>query len=284
MSSAVCIPETDTPFRYWALKELPAFPAITTKLLQMLSDQDADVPRLVGLLRSDMAFSAEILRRANSSLYGLAFQVSSLQHAVTILGFDQMKALAVAVSMGAYLGKALRLVPLRNCWRHSLATALLSERLAKGAGIDTDRAYTAGMLHDVGLLGLLVNYPSSYATMLEVSAESGFDLRVAEQALFDVDHCHAGAWIARQWSFGPEIHDAALYHHDEPATGDTSLVPVIYWGSLLADSLGFQVVPGAVVQPYEEIREAMPARLRPALAEAGVMMAQQVAARVNSLE
>src|SRR5687768_12273221 len=244
MSSVVCNCEADTPFRDWGLRELPAFPAITTKLLQVLSDQDADVSRLVGLLRSDMAFSAEILRRANSSSYGLSSQVSSLHHAVTILGFDQMRTLAVAISTGAHLAKAMRLAPLRNSWRHSLATALLSERLARGAGIDTDRAYTAGMLHDLGLLGLLVNYPSSYAAMLEVSVESGFNLRMAESALFDADHCQAGAWLARQWNFGTDIHDVALYHHNEPAQGDTSLVSVIYWGSLLADSVGFRVVPG----------------------------------------
>jgi putative nucleotidyltransferase with HDIG domain len=226
--ASVCLPDTETPFRYWALRELPAFPAVTTKLLQMLSDQEAQVPRLVELLRSDMAFSAEILRRANSPLYGLSFQVSSLQHAVLILGFDQMKALAVAVSMGAYLSKALRLVSLRNCWRHSLATALWAERLARAGGVETDRAYTAGLLHDLGLLGLLVNYPSSYATMLEVTAESGFDLRIAERALFDVDHCHAGAWIAKQWNFGQDIHDAALYHHDPPGEEEISLVEMIY--------------------------------------------------------
>jgi putative nucleotidyltransferase with HDIG domain len=231
-----------------------------------------------------MAFSAEILRRANSPLYGFSFQVSSLQHAVIILGYDQMRALAVAVSMGAYLGKALRLASLRCCWRHSLATALISERLAGRADQDRDRVYTAGLLHDIGLLGLLVNYPSSYATMLEVTSECGFDLRSAEQALFDVDHCHAGAWIARQWNFGPEIHDAALYHHDAPAAGDLSTPSLIYWASLLADSIGFHVTSGYPHPSYDQLLLEIPPRLQQALPESREELEQIIATKVNSLE
>jgi putative nucleotidyltransferase with HDIG domain len=282
--STVCTPEIEAPFRYWALEELPAFPAITTKLLQMLSNEDARLDELVKLLRSDMSFSAEILRRANSPLYGLKFQVSSLQHAVSIIGFDQTRALAVAVSMGAYLGKAMRLYSLRRCWRHSLATALLAEKLARPVGIEPDRAYTAGMLHDIGLLGLLVKYPASYATMLEVTADSGFDLREAEEALFDVDHCHAGAWIARKWSFGPEIHDAALHHHDTPSPGETSLTAVIYWASLLADTIGFQATPAPGKHLWDELCDAMPVALAAALPDSSQIAAQQISQRVNSLE
>jgi putative nucleotidyltransferase with HDIG domain len=250
----------------------------------MLSNEDTSIHKLVDLLRSDTAFSAEILRRANSPLYGFSFQVSSLQHAVMILGYDQMRALAVAVSMGAYLGKALRLASLRCCWRHSLATALISDKLARAAGQEADRVYTAGLLHDIGLLGLLVNYPSSYATMLEVTGECGFDLRAAEHALFDVDHCHAGAWIARQWNFGPEIHDAALYHHDTPAAGDLSTTALVYWSSLLADSIGFHVSSGQPHPEYAELRDEMPSRLHSALPEAREELTEAIATKVNSLE
>lgn len=277
-------PTVEAPFRYWALRELPAFPAITIKLLQMLSCEDVAIQRLVDLLRSDTAFSAEILRRANSPLYGFSFQISSLQRAIAILGIDQMKALAVAVSMGAYLGKALRLASLRCCWRHSLATALVSDKLARAAGIEADRVYTAALLHDIGLLGLLVNYPSSYATMLEVAGECEFDLRVAEQALFDVDHCHAGAWISRQWNFGPEIHDATLYHHDTPPPGDLSLVSLVYWASLLADSIGFPVTMLQHGPVYEQLLAEVPPRLRGCLPDERDVLVQEITAKVDSLE
>jgi putative nucleotidyltransferase with HDIG domain len=175
---------------------------------------------------------------------------------------------------------------LRNCWRHSLATALLAERLAGPAGIDVDRAYTSGLLHDIGLLGFLVNYPSSYAAMVEVTAESDFDLRVAEQALFDVDHCHAGAWIARQWNLGADIHDAALGHHAPPKAGDHSLVSVIYWASLLADSLGYQVTcpASSTLRSPADVRGQLPEALQAAFGESPELFAQQLAVRVNSLE
>ncbi|MBM3813900.1 MAG: HDOD domain-containing protein [Acidimicrobiia bacterium] len=248
------VPET----KPWALRELPAFPSITTKLLQLLSSSDTQVNKLVDLLRSDAALSAELLRRANSALYGFRSQVGSLQHAVMLLGFDQMKSLAMAVSMGAYLKSALRIAALRRCWRHSLATALVAEQLARHMKLDPDGAYTAGLLHDIGLLGLMVNYPEAYSEMLVVGSENAFDIRTVERAQFDVDHCEAGAWLAQQWNFPEEIQQAAARHHEKPADDHSSLTACIYWSSRLADALGFLVNPTPDLHAYADLREIMP--------------------------
>jgi len=267
----------------WALRELPAFPSITTKLLQLLASDNAQVKKLVDLLRSDAALSAEMLRRANSSLYGLRSQVSSLQHAVMVLGFDQTRALAMAVSMGSYLKSTLRIAALRRCWRHSLATALVAEELARHLQFEQDRAYTAGLLHDIGLLGLMVNYPDAYAEILVVGSENSFDLRVVEQAQFDVNHCEAGAWLAQQWNFPKEIQHAVAHHHDEPAQGDNSLTTLIYWASLLADSLGFEV--NSMPRPtYEELRERLPGRANSSFPAQADVVRMAIGPKVDSLE
>ena len=86
-----------------------------------------------------------------------------------------------------------------------------------------DTAYTAGLLHNLGTLGLMSAYPDEYSRMLEVSSDFGFDLLKIEQDLFDIDHCIAGMYLAQDWDFPDELAAAIGAHHDEPVTGSTGL-------------------------------------------------------------
>ena len=274
--------------QHWALRDLPPFPSIAVKLLQLLSDEEVQVKRLIELLRSDAALSAELLRRANSALYGARTRVSSLQQGLVLLGLDQVRSLAMAVALGSYVKSAMRIAALRRCWRHSLATALLSERLAHAVHFEADRAYTAGLLHDIGLLGLMVNNPKEYANLLLVSRENGFDIRVTEQAMFDVDHCEAGAWLARQWAFPEEILNSVRHHHDPIDDSQYGLLAITQSAVLLSDVLGFGVIPpsetGADPSPYEALRLQFPAAAQDCLPLRMEVLQDFLTQRINAYE
>jgi len=239
--------ESQSPSGFWALEDLPPFPWIATKVLQLFSaaEDDLEVRRLIELIRSDTALGAELLRRANSVLFGLKSQISSLQHAVTLLGLEHVKTLALTIGLGSYLHTALKLSILRRCWRHSLACALLAEEFASACSLPPDQAYTAGLLHDVGRLALLVKYPQPYADLLSVVIESRLAVLVSERDLFDVDHCQAGAWLAKKWQFPPELRRVAALHHNPPMNGSFDLVRLVNVSCRLSESLGFEVVESA---------------------------------------
>lgn len=239
----------------WALRNLPPFPWITTKLLQLCSapDDEIDVPRLTELIQSDASLSSELLRRANSALFGARCQVSSVDRAVTMIGLDSVKSLALTIGVGSYLQASMKLAVLRRCWRHSLGTALLAQELSESFGVRPDQAYTAGLLHDVGRLGLLVKYPQSYADLLSVVVENGYSLLQSERDLFDVDHCEAGAWLAREWDYPRELVDVFGHHHEDQPADAAPLLRLINCSCRLADSLGFEVV--------EPLRKEEPARI-----------------------
>jgi putative nucleotidyltransferase with HDIG domain len=276
------------PAQHWALRELPPFPSIAVKLLQLLSDADVQVRKLIELLRSDTALSAELLRRANSAMYGARTQVSSLQHGLVLLGFDQVRGLAMAVALGSYVKSAMRIAALRRCWRHSLATALLSERLGKAISFESDRAYTAGLLHDIGLLGLMVNFPKEYANLLLVSGENGFDIRVTEQAMFDVDHCEAGAWLARQWSFPADILESVRRHHDPIDSSNYGLLAITQSAVLLSEALGFGIIAppdnGNDPTAYDALRARFPEAVQECLPVRMEVLHDFLTQRINAFE
>ena len=147
------------------LGDLPAFPPLAMRLTELAGRPDAEVDEVVELLRSDAALSAELLRRANSTAYGFSSRIDTLQQALVLLGFDELRRIALAAAAKEFAGPALQAPELRLCWRHSLAVALLAEELARGTAISPERAYTAGLMHDIGRLGLLTAHPSDFANL-----------------------------------------------------------------------------------------------------------------------
>ena len=118
------------------------------------------------MLRIDPALSAEILRVSNSALYGLSRRVDNVSHAIVVLGTEVVKRLALTVALGRFSHGFLRNQGLRICWDHSVACALIAEELAQAMDVAKDRAYTAGLLHDVGRLALLACYPNEYGNLI----------------------------------------------------------------------------------------------------------------------
>jgi HD-like signal output (HDOD) protein len=258
---------TETADRFWALRELPPFPAIATKLLRLFASEEVEMREVVELIRADAAFSSELLRVANSPIYGLRSQVSSLHHAIVILGFDTLRSFAMTISMKNFLRPAMRIDVLRRVWRHSLATALICEDLGKLCWKNRDRgsrdrAYTAGLLHDLGRLALLVKYPHEYANLLAVVVENPFDLLESERAMFDVDHCEAGSYLAKAWKFPPEIAEVAAAHHELPVAGEPDMLNLVRSGALIAGWLGFDVSPLLCSHSEEELSLMLPESAR----------------------
>ncbi|MBZ5595124.1 MAG: HDOD domain-containing protein [Acidobacteriia bacterium] len=258
--------ESKSVQRPWALSTPPPFPAIAMKVLELLGKEDVDFRQVVRWLQADPVFSGEMLRVANSALYGTFGQVRSVHHATITLGFDFVKALAVTVGLRAYVKSAVKEPVLRRCWTHSLACATLSQELAMACFVKSDEAYTAGLLHDIGRMGLLAAYPVEYANVLNVAVDYSLDVLYCEREAFDIDHCEAGAWLSDQWKLPAELSAIAAHHHEDPAAEKEKpdLMAVVRLGCRLSDALGFSAVETREAPAVEQILEHLPesAKLR----------------------
>ncbi len=240
IAPSVSQPAADLATQPWAIKNLPPFPAVALQLMGLL-DANVPVKEVVKLLRMDPALSAEILRVSNSPLYGLSRRVDSVSHAVVVLGGDAVKRLALTIALGRFTQSFMKHKGLRRCWDHSVACGLIAEGLAAFAGQSWDRAYTTGLLHDVGRLALLACYPNEYENLLAVVAENDFDLRTTEMKLFEVDHCRVGHWLSQSWNLPPDMVEAIASHH-EPDLIPGSLASLIAVADNLTAALGYGTV------------------------------------------
>jgi len=242
----------------WALRLLPPFPAIAQRVLALVGQEDVAIRELGDLVKMDPSFSAELLRFANSALFGSRHEVKSVSQAILLLGLDRVKTMATMVAVNRMIRSSVRLEALRKVWVHSLATALIAEEAARVGGVAADTAYTAGLLHNLGTFGLMSAYPEEYTRMLDVTQEFGFDLLQTERDLFDIDHCLAGCYLAQDWDFPDELAAAIAVHHEDPVAGEASLDNVIKVSWRLADALGYLAFPPDKPLSYGELVAFLP--------------------------
>ncbi len=242
----------------WALRLVPPFPTVAQRVLAVVSREDSPVSAVGDLVKMDPSFSAELLRFGNSALFGARREIRSLPHAIAMIGLDRVKTIAMFVAMNRMVGPAVKIQALRKVWIHSLVTALLSEEAARMARVGRESAYTAGLLHNIGSLGLMSAYPEEYSRMLLVSDDYGFDLLQTERDLFEIDHCQAGAHLARLWDFPDELAVLIGSHHEAPVPGIASVenFSKVCWR--LADTLGYAAFSPDRDWEYEDLLEFIP--------------------------
>lgn len=231
----------EKPKAPWALRPVPPFPAVAQRVLTLVGREDVHIQQIGDVIKTDPSFSAELLRFANSALFGVRREVKSIPQAIMLVGMNQLKTMATMVALNRMIRSSVRVAALRKVWQHSLATAIIAEEAARLCRLPRDNAYTYGLLHNLGTLGLMSAFPSEYLNMLEVSNENGYDLLKTERDLFEIDHCAAGAYMAQDWDFPDELAAAIATHHDDPVPQENSLDNVLKVSWRLADCYGFSV-------------------------------------------
>lgn len=265
----------------WALDNLPPFPLVATRLLEVLSQDNAHITGVGWIIAAEPVFATRVLQMANSPLFALQTQVKTISHAIVLLGLDRVKAITVTRALADFVAPVLKNPALRLCWQNSLACALLSEKLARACKMDPDVAYVAGLLRDIGRLALLVKYPDLYADLLAVSGEQSFDLLLTERDLFDIDHCQAGAWLMAKMPFPPELSEVVAKHHEAP-TGSFRMLHLVCIADMLADALGFGVVEAAPQPTFSGALQGLPESARLRFAADPDELKADIAARIQS--
>jgi putative nucleotidyltransferase with HDIG domain len=268
----------------WALIHLPPFPPLALRIMRMVARTDVSMKELSDLISADQVFSSEILTIANSPLYSSSREITSILQATTLLGLERMKGLAVTVGVRAYLGDWLSLPALRACWRHSIACALIAEKLAAAAYMDGDTAYTAALIHDIGRLGLAALQPAQYSSFLHATGQTPCDVLQREQELFGMNHCDAGQNLVKAWNLPVELEGVVSQHHEPCKWTDDSILCIVHLSCLMADSLGFASAHGLNPVSYEQLLSEIPVKERSRFPQTAGEMAFQIAKQINAIE
>jgi putative nucleotidyltransferase with HDIG domain len=220
------------------LQDLPSLPAVVMELLTSIDQEDVDISVLAKKVSHDQALTAKTLRLANSPAYGLQVKVTTIQQAITFLGFQTTRNLITAAAItGCFAEGQCAGFDDKAFWRHSIATAACARVLARRMRLNQDYAFTAGLLHDIGRLVLVSAYPQRYAEVLAWRASHDCEVLEAERAVLGVDHVAAGVALAEHWNFSDTMRLAIAHHHEPEAPGAGFLATIIHVANAIVHAL-----------------------------------------------
>lgn len=192
--------------------QLPTVPSVVQELIASFDRDDIDVASLATKVSKDQVISAKVLRLANTAHFGSPRQISSIEDAVIVLGFDKLRTLVIASGIA---GMAIPIPEFDKVhyWRYSLNVANTAKLLAKMARHNGEVAFTAGLLHSIGQLLIHIAAPADAAAVEKLVA-SGASRTASEMNTFGFNHAEVGAELARRWNFPQLIQDAIRYHNE----------------------------------------------------------------------
>ena len=220
------------------LEDLPSLPAVVMELLSSIDQEDVDISVLAKKVSHDQALTAKTLRLANSSLYGLQVKVTTIQQAITFLGFQTTRNLITAAAVtGCFAQGRCPGFNDKAFWRHSIAAAACSRVIARRVRFNQDVAFTAGLLHDIGRLVLVSSFPVEYGQVLAYQRQKDTGELEAEQAVMGIDHVVAGIALADHWNFSDTMKRAIACHHDPDAPGAGILATIVHVANAIVHAL-----------------------------------------------
>ena len=197
-------------------------PILYYQLREKLDDPDSSFDDLALIIKTDPAMSARLLKIVNSAFYGFDEKVDTLTHALNIIGTEQLTDLALAaIVTSRFEGIPRDLINMETFWMHSIACGIAARKIAKRMpGVEAEKMYLGGMLHDIGSLILFKESPEDSKKILLRCKESGENLFKVEKEILGYDHAEVGALLLSEWKLSGRLAEMVKYHHQPANAGE----------------------------------------------------------------
>lgn len=209
---------------------LPSLPTLYREVMQELQSPDASIDKIGQIISKDLGMLTKLLQVVNSPFYGLPRRISSATQAVALLGLEAIKSLVLSMKVfSQFESSSQTFFSLDVLWNHGMTTGRYARTIAKEQGTDTrvmEDAFTAGLLHDVGLLVLATNTPDQYTETLALMQNQGLAEWEAERQVLGATHAEVGGYLLGTWGLSDTIVEAVAFHHDPTRSAGHSFSPL----------------------------------------------------------
>lgn len=232
-----------------SIRNLPSIPIVMFEVTKLLDNPMTSTNELGKIISKDQGLTAKILTVANSPLYGLPRKVSTIEFAIVVLGFEQIKNIVIALSMiEAFSSKDKDDWNRKAFWIHSLSTALGAKKIADDLGISkTAEAFTAGLLHDLGISVIQRYFNKEFKQINTLVKETNVPYLAAEEQVLGMTHQDVGKFLAERWNLPQSLGDAIAFHHTPSLTDEwKNLTAVVH----LADYMTNRVAAENYIWDY----------------------------------
>lgn len=231
--------------------ELESFPDIYFRIKKVLETPKSSARDIAEVVSTDVNISAKLLRLVNSPFYGFASKIDSITRAIAIVGARELTTLALGLSAITFFKDIPpELADMRLFWKHSVSVGILAKLLSPHVrGASPERAFTAGLLHDVGRLVIFKKEPYASVQTLLFARENCLPIAEAELDVIGFSHADVGGALLASWQFPGSLTDIVQHHHTPTSAANPAEAALVQTADNLANALeisegGLYVVPG----------------------------------------
>jgi HD-like signal output (HDOD) protein len=233
--------------------DLPSVPATLARVIQVTNKPDATAEQVANVVMFDQSLATKVLRLANSAYFGRRGKAETVTEAVVTLGFSSVRNLAASASVVDVLFPK-QLFPgfsWQDMWAHSVICGLAAEGIYSRmmGSANSESAFLAGLLHDVGKLILARALPHRFLQVVDACQGYGYQMQQAESNILGTNHATVGGELAQQWEFPSKL-TAGIRYHSSPEGADEheDLAQAVQAGNLLAKRMGRNYLVGVPVE------------------------------------
>ena len=237
--------------------DLPTMPEVLIKLNEIMADPETSAADVAKVVSADPAVSANILRIVNSAYYGLQVRVASVSLAISVMGFNMTKKVALKAAVFSSFGQRgakIQHFDPTSFWKHAVYTGVAARAMSQSSmqfgDMHPEDAYIAGLLHDIGKIIMMEKSTPQYLVMLRKSVQSGRSEDEVELEDFGYTHADVGSVLAIKWSLPEDLATAIRYHHTparDPFHRSLSslihLADQLAWRAQMPSTLGTTIAP-----------------------------------------
>lgn len=200
---------TDYKGRILAVGHLPALPTTLEEVTRIMESPGASTEQIARVISYDQALTAKVLRMVNSPIYGFPGRISTLQHALMLLGFNVIRGLIISTAVFDAMNKSMM-----GLWEHSLACSLCCAEIARATGRKNPEEFAvAGLLHDLGKAVFILQMPEAKEEVDALVRAEDLSFFEAEVRVLGFGHDRINKWLGEQWNLPLIIREGMIYHH-----------------------------------------------------------------------
>lgn len=192
-----------------AVRDLPTLPTVLEEVSKLVENPDVSTDKIGKVIATDQVLTAKVLKMVNSPIYGFPGRISSINHALVLLGFNVIRGIIISTSVFDIMNQNMK-----GLWEHSLGCATAANAIARRVELDGPEEYSvSGLLHDLGKVVTAVQLPQLHTDIQNAVKSKDLTWLEAEKAVLGFGHNRINAWLADHWKLPANIKEGLSYHH-----------------------------------------------------------------------
>ncbi|MCC7212835.1 MAG: HDOD domain-containing protein [Candidatus Brocadia sp.] len=213
------------------INSIPTLPTVACQVIEITADPNSSADDLAKVVTPDISLTTKLLKMANSPFFGAIRRVTSLQHAITVLGFKEVRNLIISAVIFESFMKAEKMgnYDIGKFWKHSFVCGLAAKVIAADLKKASNEFFVAGLIHDIGKLVIYITSPHDFLKLVETAKHLKLKFKAfeVEKEIVGMTHDEVGMRLLKKWLFPESLLTAIGFHHRLQETDKRSLLPVV---------------------------------------------------------